>query len=144
MPETRDRTGLRARIRLLAPLFLGPCLAGCATVAQDVDAYYRQMAVNFREAHDKAKLEETSLENVSRMLLATGDTASYRKTQRRLERTRSWESHCAKEEERFQKAAAWMESHFALEKSAPAKAASSHSDEPETGPSTSPESAPPR
>ena len=105
-----------ARTRLLGLLMAGPWLAGCAAVTQDVRDYYRQMADNYQEARDKAKLDEARLENVSRMLAATGDTAKYRRNQRRLERIRSWESRCAKQEERFEKAAVWMESHFDLKR----------------------------
>jgi hypothetical protein len=116
--------------RSLGLLILGSGLAGCAAVSQDVRDYYRQMAYNYKAAQDKAKIEEGSLENVSRMLLATGDTANYRKTQRRLERVRSWEGRCAKQEERFDKAAAWMEAHFDVKTSGPGtKAPSRRPDE---------------
>jgi hypothetical protein len=94
---------------------LGFPLTGCAGMTQSVDAYYRQMAVNYQEAIDKAKLDETSLENQSRVLLTTGDQSKYHKTQRELASIRSWEKHCAWEKERFDKAAKWMESHFHIE-----------------------------
>ena len=50
-------------------------------MTQDVDAYYRQMAINFQEAADKAKLDEVALENESRVLGVTGDQSRYRKAQ---------------------------------------------------------------
>ena len=34
----------------LASFSLGIALTGCAAMTQDVDAYYRQMAVNYQEA----------------------------------------------------------------------------------------------
>src|SRR5262249_24850326 len=94
-------------------------LAGCAAVSQDVDAYYRQMATNYKEARDKARVEAASLRNVSGMLLATGDTAGYQKNQHRLARIESWKTRCARQEERVQKAAAWMETHFDLREAGP-------------------------
>ena len=104
--------------RRLAFLSLSVSLAGCAAMTQDVDAYYRQMTVNYQEAIDKAKVDEASLENQSRMLLATGDQSRYRKVQRELSRVRSWEERCIWEKKRFEKAAKWMESHFDLDEKA--------------------------
>jgi hypothetical protein len=116
MPDTKDRTRWRARSRLLGLLMLGPCFAGCAAMTQDVDAYYRQMAFNFQEAADKAKLDEVALENESRVLGVTGDQSRYRKAQKQLSRIKSWEEHCAKEKLRFEKAAVWMETHLKVKK----------------------------
>jgi hypothetical protein len=95
---------------LLLALGISPC--GCAAITQDVDAYYRQMAVNYKEAIERAKIEELSLENQSRVFAVTGDEKQHRRARRELERVRSWEGHCAKEQQRFEKAAKWMESHF--------------------------------
>ena len=102
----------------LASVSLGIALTGCAAMTQDVDAYYRQMAGNYQEAVQEAKIDELRLENQSRMLLATGDQARYRKSQRELSRVRSWEEHCAWEKQRFEKAAKWMETHFDVDKKA--------------------------
>jgi hypothetical protein len=85
-------------------------------MSQDVDAYYRQMAINYHEAAEKAKVDETSLHNQLRVLGTTGDQSKYIKTQRRLERMQAWEEKCAREEQRFEKAAEWMESHFDIKK----------------------------
>jgi len=99
----------------LVTLFLGLSLTGCAAVTQDVDAYYRQMAVNYQEAIDKAKIDELTLQKEARALAVTGDKANYRKAQRELGRIRSWEDHCEWERKRFAKAANWMESHFNID-----------------------------
>ncbi len=88
---------------------------GCKSVTSDVRDYYQQMAYNYNEAKEKAKIQELSLENEGKMLLATGDKNRYRRTQRELDRIKGWEEKCAKQEERFQKAAHWTEEHFKLE-----------------------------
>jgi hypothetical protein len=106
----------------MAALCLGIPLAGCASITQDVDAYYRQMAVNYQDAIDRAKVDEVSVEDQSRVLAATGDQRKYRKSRRELEKIRSWEEHCAWEKKRFEKAAEWMERHFELSKRATAGA----------------------
>jgi hypothetical protein len=121
--DDREVAVMRERLRstrsysLLGFLALGASLNGCAAATQDVHAYYRQMAYNWHEAGAKAKIDEGSLQNMSRMLLATGDTRKYRKAQRELEDIRSWEQKCVKQEDRFEKAAVWMENHFDLKKS---------------------------
>lgn len=100
--------------RAAMPSLLGLTLCGCAAMTKDVDAYYRQMAINYKEALDDARLEEKSLEKKSRVYAVTKDEKQYRKTQRELDRVRTWEERCAREQERFAKAAKWMESHFDL------------------------------
>lgn len=95
---------------------LAPWLTGCAAMTQDVDAYYRQMAFNFREAADKAKLDEVALENESKVLGVTGDQSRYRKAQKQLRKIKEWEEHCAKEKVRFEKAAEWMETHLKVKR----------------------------
>ncbi len=85
-------------------------------MTQDVDLYYRQMAINYHEAAEKAKTDEVSLENQLRILGMSGDQSNYFKGQRKLDRLKSWEEKCAKEEKRFAKAANWMESHFDIKK----------------------------
>ena len=86
-------------------------------MTQDVDLYYRQMAINYQEAVNSAKLDEKSLQNQLRVLGVTGDQSKYFKAQRKLEKLRAWEEKCAKEQKRFEKAAEWMESHFDIKKS---------------------------
>jgi hypothetical protein len=106
----------RRRARWMGLLMLGPVFPGCAAMSQDVDAYYRQMAINYREAVEDAKRDEVSLQNQLRILGVTNDQSRYLKTQRKLEKLRAWEEKCAKEEKRFAKAADWMESHFDIKK----------------------------
>jgi hypothetical protein len=108
--------------RRLVLLTLGIWPCGCAAITQDVDAYYRQMAVNYKEAIERAKIEELSLENQSRVFAVTGDDKQHRRARRELDRVRSWEEHCAREQQRFEKAAKWMESHFDSRKSDNGKA----------------------
>jgi hypothetical protein len=110
-----------ALARLLGLLMIGSSCAGCATITQDVDAYYRQMAINYQEAADKAKLDAASLENQVKVLAVTGEPAKAHKTQRRLDRIRSWEQHCLNEKQRFEKAAEWTESHFHVKPPASAR-----------------------
>jgi hypothetical protein len=102
--------------RLLGLGVLSLGLAGCAAMTQDVDKYYRQMAYNYQEALDKAKLDEVTLQNQEKVLAVTGDQSGYRKARRQLEKIRSWEEHCVYEKKRFEKAAEWMEGRFAIKK----------------------------
>jgi hypothetical protein len=98
----------------------GIALGGCAAMTQDVDAYYRQMAVNYKEALDDAKLEETRLEKKAQVYAVTKDKKELRRTERELERVRSFEERCAREHQRFDKAAKWMETHLnSVKKGAP-------------------------
>ena len=90
--------------------------AGCMSMSQDVDAYYRQMAFNYKEAQEKAKMDTVTLENETKVLATTGDFSNLKKTQRRLDRVKAWEEKCEKEAKRFEKAAEWTEAHFHLEK----------------------------
>jgi hypothetical protein len=114
MPRIRERVRPRALARLLGWLMMGSSCAGCAMITQDVDAYYRQMEINYQEAADKAKVDAATLENQVKALAVTGDPGKAQKTQRRLDRLRSWEEHCLKEKTRFEKAAEWTEAHFHL------------------------------
>jgi hypothetical protein len=91
-------------------------MAGCASVAQDVDAYYRQMAYNYKEAQGKAKIDASTLEGETKMLAATGEFNKYRRTQRELNRVKAWEARCEKEADRFKKAAEWTEKHLHVER----------------------------
>jgi len=99
-------------------LALAAGLSGCASFSQDVDAYYRQMAYNYREAQEKAKVEEVQLERMSSALASTGQTGKSRRAHRELERVKSWEEKCGKQAIRFQKAAEWTEAHFRLKRPA--------------------------
>lgn len=113
-PQSRRPIARRAVSRGLVLLtVIGSC--GCKSVTSDVRDYYQQMAYNYKEAKEKAKIQEMSLENESKMLLATGDKNHYRRTQRELDRIKGWEEKCGKQEERFQKAAHWTEEHFHLD-----------------------------
>src|SRR5262245_27933858 len=112
MSHAYNYAGVRARLGAIALIGLAPCLGGCASVSQDVDAYYRQMAYNYKEAQDNARLKEVTLESEAKVLAATGDFKRYRKNQRELGRVKSWEARCEKESARFKKAAEWTESHF--------------------------------
>jgi hypothetical protein len=89
---------------------------GCSSMSQDVDAYYRQMAFNYREAAEKAKMDAVTLENETKVLSTTGDFSNLKKSQRRLSRIKAWEEKCDHQAERFDKAAEWTEAHFHLEK----------------------------
>jgi hypothetical protein len=107
--------------RGLLTLSVGISSCGCAAVTQDVDAYYRQMAANYKEALDRAKIEEASLKNQSRVYAVTGDQREYRRAERELKRVQAWQEHCSREQQRFEKAAKWMESHFDRNKRADTK-----------------------
>lgn len=91
-------------------------MAGCASVTEDVDAYYRQMAYNFKEAEEKAKMDELSLESQSKALATTGQFKRQKRVQRELDRVKAWESKCEKQAGRFEKAAEWTEAHFHLKR----------------------------
>jgi hypothetical protein len=115
-PMDRARAGSIAR--RMAALCLGIPLAGCATMTQDVDAYYRQMAVNYQEAAEQAKLDETKLDHQAQVLAVTGDKQKLQKSQRILAKIRKSEEDYARQQKRFEKAADWMESHFRIDKEA--------------------------
>jgi hypothetical protein len=114
MSQTLQPSNARAGIlpRLIGLVVAALSLSGCASISQDVDAYYRQMAYNYNEAKEKAKLDILSLEGQSKALAATGDYGKYRRTQRELDRVKSWETRCEHQANRFQKAAEWTESHL--------------------------------
>jgi hypothetical protein len=118
MAETLEPAGSPswARWGLLALSILALAPAGCTAVSQDVDAYYRQMAFNYKEAQEKAKNDVITLENEAKVLATTSDFSKLKKTQRRLTRVKDWEEKCEKESKRFEKAAEWTEAHFHLEK----------------------------
>ncbi len=105
-----------ARSGLLALSALAAIPVGCTSISQDVDAYYRQMAFNYKEAQEKAKLDAITVENQSKVLATTSDFANLKKSQRELSRIKTWEEKCEKQAKRFEKAAEWTEAHFHLEK----------------------------
>ena len=66
MSETLRPAGSRSWARVACCLgcsLLALSPAGCASMSQDVDAYYRQMAFNYKEAQEKAKMDAVTLEN---------------------------------------------------------------------------------
>jgi hypothetical protein len=118
MAETLEPAGSLSWTRwgLILPSLLALIPAGCTAMSQDVDAYYRQMAYNYKEAEEKAKADEVTLENEVKVLATTSDFSNMKRTQRRLSRIKAWEEKCEKEAKRFEKAAEWTEAHFHLEK----------------------------
>ena len=98
-----------ARAGLPAILIVTACLSGCASITQDVHRYYSQMAHNYRQAEDKAKMDALTLEGESRSLLQAGDFHKYNRAQKELARIKDWQSHCARQRERFEAAAQKME-----------------------------------
>ena len=83
MRSVNGRTGnTRTWPRLLMMATSGIWLCGCAAMTTDVDAYYRQMAVNYQEAIERSKLEESTLEKQAQVLAATGDRSKSRKARR--------------------------------------------------------------
>lgn len=118
MAETLEPAGSLSWTRwglfTLAALAFAP--VGCTAMSQDVDAYYRQMAFNYKEAQEKAKTDAVTLENETKVLATTGDFSNLKRTQHRLARIKAWEEKCEKEAKRFEKAAEWTEAHFHLEK----------------------------
>ena len=71
---------VRTRLWLLFPALFVTALgmAGCASMTQDVDAYYRQMAYNWRESLEKAKVDELSLQSQAKVLASTGEVQADR------------------------------------------------------------------
>ncbi len=118
MSETLSLPRPRVRTRIAGLLVLAASGSGCASFSQDVDAYYRQMAYNYREAQEKAKAQEVQLERMSTAFASTGQNGKSRRASRELDRVKSWEEKCGKQAVRFQKAAEWTEAHFHLERPA--------------------------
>src|SRR5271165_6310792 len=98
-------TCVRPRLLLLLLLVLPLCLSGCAAMIQDVHLYYQQMAVNYKEAEEKAKLEASRLEGESAALLQAGELHKYKRSQGELARIKNWQEYCVRQHERFLKAA---------------------------------------
>ena len=74
-------------------------------MVQDVHLYYQQMAINYKEAEEKAKLDAVSLERESASLLQGGELHKYNRAQRELARVKNWQEYCSRQQVRFQKAA---------------------------------------
>jgi hypothetical protein len=104
----------RTRQLFLALFVTALGMTGCASMTEDVDAYYRQMAYNWRESLEKAKVDELSLKSQTEALAATGQFRIYKRTKRELDRVKAWESKCEKQAGRFEKAAVWTEARFHL------------------------------
>jgi acyl-[acyl carrier protein]--UDP-N-acetylglucosamine O-acyltransferase len=120
MRSVKGRVRPSGTWRFVVMVSSGVLLGGCAAVTQDVDAYYRQMAVNYKEAIDDAKVEELKLEKKAQIYAVTKDQKELRRTERTLARVRSIEERYTREQERFDKAAKWMESHLdSVKKGAP-------------------------
>jgi hypothetical protein len=98
-----------SRAGLPAVLIVTACLSGCASINQDVHRYYSQMAQNYKEAEDKAKMDALTLEGESHSLLQAGDMHGYNKAQKELARIKNWQSRCAWQRERFEAAAKKLE-----------------------------------
>ena len=93
------------RPRLLLLLVLSFCLSGCAAMIQDVHLYYQQMAINYKEAEEKAELDAMTLERQSGSLLQDGELHKYKRAQKELAKIKNWQEYCARQHERFEKAA---------------------------------------
>jgi hypothetical protein len=109
-------TWLNAKFRIILPGFfvMAVSMAGCASTTQSVDAYYRQMAYNYREAGEKARVDALSLESQAKVLAATGDFKRHKRVQRELDKVKAFEAKCDHEAGRFQMAAEWTEARFNL------------------------------
>ncbi|MGA2704376.1 MAG: hypothetical protein ABSH35_25175 [Isosphaeraceae bacterium] len=90
---------------LLLLLVLSFCFSGCAAMIQDVHLYYQQMAINFKEAEEKAKLDALTLERKSADLLQGGELHKYNRAQKELAKIKNWQEYCARQHERFVQAA---------------------------------------
>lgn len=84
-------------------------LAGCAAMSADVHQYYRQMAANFKEAEEKAKVQIATREREASMLLKGGEVHQFKRAMREVNRLKNWQDHCVRERERFEKAAEKLE-----------------------------------
>ena len=78
-------------------LVLSCCLPGCAAMIQDVHLYYQQMAINYKEAEEKAKLDAVTLERESASLLQGGEMHKYNRAQREIAKIKNWQEYCARQ-----------------------------------------------
>jgi hypothetical protein len=88
---------------MLLSMALG--LAGCAAMTQDVHEYYSQMAANFKEAEEKTAVQIATGEREASMLLNGGEVHQFKREMRKVNRLKNWQEHCARDRERFEKAA---------------------------------------
>ncbi len=109
-----SRSGTSVKLFLPGLFVIAVGMAGCASMTQEADEYYRQMAFNWRESLEKAKMDELSLDSEKKVLAATGDFRRYKRVERELGRVKAWEDKCEKQAARFEKAAVWTEAHFHL------------------------------
>lgn len=114
MTGPMDRALARTFVRPIVAIALGISVGGCASYSRSVDAYYRQMASNYADALKEAKIREIAVEKQAKILAATGDSR-YHKYERELKSLHKWQEHCAWEQQRFEKAANWMEAHLIRE-----------------------------
>lgn len=105
LPQTFPAIPTCVRSSMLAISALTFCLQGCAAMIQDVHLYYQQMAINYKEAEEKAKLDAVTLERQSGSLLQGGELHKYNRTQKELAKIKNWQGYCARQHERFEKAA---------------------------------------
>ncbi len=84
-------------------------IAGCGAIRQDVHEYYRQMARNYHEAEEKAKLDALALETASRQHLEAGHVHKFQRDRREIDRLKDWQARCAHQKERFEQAARKLE-----------------------------------
>ena len=86
-------------------------------MSQDVDAYYRQMAFNYKEAAGKGEDGCRSRSKTRRRCSPRRVISrNLKRSPAQLSRVKAWEEKCEKEAKRFEKAAEWTEAHFHLEK----------------------------
>ncbi|QEH38087.1 hypothetical protein OJF2_66850 [Aquisphaera giovannonii] len=85
------------------------CLGGCHAITSDVHQYYSQMAVNYKEAEDKARFQASMSESESSMLLKAGEIHKASRARKEAERLKEWADRCAHQKERFKKAAEKLE-----------------------------------
>jgi hypothetical protein len=108
------RPTTRARMCLPGLFVIAVGMVGCASMTQEADEYYRQMAYNWRESQEKAKVDELSLDSEAKVLAATGDFRRHKRVKRELDSVKAWDAKCEKQAARFEKAAVWTEAHFHL------------------------------
>lgn len=103
---TAFRPGSRGLLLLLT---LAISLAGCASMTEDVDQYYRQMAANYKEAEEKTKVQIETQEREASMLLNGGEVHQFKRAMKKVSRLKDWQEHCVRERERFEQAAEKLE-----------------------------------
>ncbi|WP_165234147.1 hypothetical protein [Aquisphaera insulae] len=84
-------------------------LGGCNAVSRDVHQYYQQMAINYKEAEDKARFKASLSDSESKMLLKAGEVHKAGRARKEADKLNEWADRCAHQRERFQKAADKLE-----------------------------------